>query len=80
MADRLGTIMAIAPAAIPVVWLLAGQWQAASPDQRAWFQLTTALCLSLLVSLLAVRRSSYRFASIMRLWAWSTVAGLLMMS
>ena len=35
MTDRFGTMMSLAPAAIPVVWLLAGHRQAASPDQRA---------------------------------------------
>jgi hypothetical protein len=80
MGPRLSTTLALAPVAILVVWLLAGQWQVASPEQRAWLQLTTALCVAILVPLPAVRHAPYPFFPVIRLWAWSTAAGLLMMA
>ena len=72
------TFVSLGPAVIPLVWLLAGQWSAAGAEQRAWLALTSAL---LLAALIPIReRSSTRMLALVRLWAWSTVAGLVMLS
>lgn len=73
-------ILALGPATIPFAWLLAGQWHTAGAEQRAWFQLTSALCLVSLIPIRAAGRSSYGIAAIIRIWAWGTIAGLLVMS
>lgn len=74
------TLVSLGPAVVPLVWLLAGQWSAAGAEQRAWLPLTSALLLAALIPIRERERSSTRMLSLVRLWAWSTVAGLVMLS
>jgi hypothetical protein len=75
----LRTILQFGPALIPCAWLLAGRWHDATGDQRAWLQLTSALCaVMLLPAGPAGRRRTV--PAIAQFWGWITAAGLLVMS
>jgi hypothetical protein len=75
----LRTILQFGPALIPCAWLLAGRWHDASADQRAWLQLTSALCAVMLIPT-SSRRRRRTPAAVARIWGWVTAAGLLVLS
>ena len=79
LSNILRTFISFGPAAIPVAWLLAGQWTSASQEQHAWLQLTSAVCLAIAIPIPGARDRGPSLVTLTRVWAWSTAAGLLVM-
>jgi hypothetical protein len=72
--------LSLAPATIPLVWLIAGQWLTATANQRAWLQLMTML---LAAALVPVDRPAWKpdhLLQLVRVWGWVVVAGLMLLA
>ena len=71
------SLLSIGPAAVLLAWFVAGQWDSAGPEPRAWLQFTGVLCLASLTPLPGRSFSLADFRRYVNWWGWVVVVGLL---
>ena len=78
--EAINCVLFIGPVLILLAWFLAGQWDVAGPETRAWLQFAGVACLASLVPLPGVSRSLSALRTSVQWWAWVVVAGLVVAS
>ncbi len=70
----------IGPVLIVLAWFVAGQWDLAGPETRAWLQFTGVVCLASLIPLPGASWSLSDLGARVHWWGWVVVVGLLVAS
>ena len=68
------------PVLILLAWFLAGQWDLATSETRAWLQFAGVVCLALFIPLPGTSWSLSDLRARMQWWGWVVVAGLVVLS
>jgi hypothetical protein len=72
--------LVIGPVLILLSWFLAGQWDVAEAEARAWLQFTGVVGLASLTPLPGTDRSLSKLAAHVQWWGWVVVVGLVLAS
>lgn len=72
--------LSLAPATVPLTWLVLGQWSIATANQRAWLQITTVLLAAALVPVGRPAWVPHRTLGLVRTWGWVATAGLMLLA
>ena len=73
-------VLAIGPLLIVIVWFLAGQWDLASAETRAWLQFSGVVCLASLVPLPGTPGTVAALRARVQWWGGIVVLGLVVTS
>lgn len=76
----IGRVLFLGPVLVLIAWFLAGQWDLAAPETRAWLQFTGVVCLASLMPLPGVSRSLPALRRRVQWWGWMVVLGLVVTS
>ncbi len=76
----IGRLFFIGPVLIVLAWFMAGQWDLARPETRAWLQFAGVVCLASLIPLPGTSWSLSYLGARVHWWGWVVVVGLLVAS
>lgn len=77
---RLTKLLAFGPFVVLAVWFIAGQWDAAGDEARAWLIFAAVLCAAFLLPLPGTSTSLAEVRTRMSWLGWVAVVGLLTVS
>jgi undecaprenyl pyrophosphate phosphatase UppP len=72
--------LVVGPVLILLSWYLAGQWDMAGPEARAWLQFTGVVGLASVMPLPGTSRSLSELAAHVQWWGWVVIVGLVLTS
>lgn len=70
----------VGPMLVLIAWWLAGQWDLATPETRAWLQFSGVVCLASLLPLPGLSWSASALRARVHWWGWIVVLGLVVVS
>lgn len=73
-------VLLAGPWLVLIVWFLAGQWDLADAETRAWLEFSGVVCLASLAPLPGASRTTHAFRARVHWWGWIVVLGLVVTS